>query len=197
MGTAKHQLPVLASIRIASPCRASWTEMAGDERSRFCGECKTQVFNLSEMSREQGERLVIERNGDLCARYYQRADGTVLTADCAIGAHQRHRNRVAVAAGIAVALLGGGAVAGHQLATMGPSAEAPPEILLESAEQIQMTEIEAQPEGGDEVKALNDKLEAEQIQLVMGRISMPDREQTLQKLELQKQEIEKLRIEVK
>ena len=169
--------------------------MAGDERSRFCGECKTQVFNLSEMSREQGERLVIERNGDLCARYYQRADGTVLTADCAIGAHERHRHRVAVAAGIAVALLGGGAVAGHQLATMGPSAEAPPEVLLESAEpQIQMTKMESLP---DEVKALNDKLEIVQTHLVMGRISMPDREETLQKLELQKQKIEKLRIELK
>lgn len=196
-----HQLPVLAQIRVASPCRANWTEMAGDDRSRFCAECKTQVFNLSEMSREQGERLVIERNGDLCARYYQRADGTILTADCAVGAHAGNRNRVVVAAGLAVALIGGGAVAGHQLATTGPMPEAPPEIVLESdPARIEMTEVESKPEPQpivDEVKAINDKLDAEQVELVMGQITVVDHEATLERLRRQKQELEKLRIDVK
>jgi hypothetical protein len=192
-----HHLPVLAQIRVASPCQASWTAMTGDDRSRFCAECKTQVFDLSEMSREQAERLVIERNGDLCARYYQRADGTILTADCAVGAHGRGRNRVAAAAGLAVALIGGGAVAGHQLATSGPVPEAPPEMVLESdTMQIKMTEVESQPIL-EEVKAITDKLEADQMDHVMGRISFVERDETLQKLEVQKQELEKLRIEVK
>lgn len=192
-----HQLPVLAQIRVASPCRASWTEMTGDDRSRFCGECKTQVFNLSEMTREQGERLVIERNGDLCARYYQRADGTILTADCAIGAHGRRRNRVAAAAGIAMALIGGGAAAGHHLATTGPVPEAPPELVLDSEPTpIKVTEVESKSIV-DEVKAITDTLDAEQMHLVMGRISSVEREQTLLELELRKLELAKLRIEVK
>src|SRR5512138_3788675 len=121
-----HNLPVLASIRVASPCKASWTEMDGDRRSRFCGECQTQVFDLSEMSREQAERLIIERNGDLCARYYQRPDGTIQTADCQAG--ERRRNRVIAALGIAALAAGGSAAVGHQLVDRQPAIEALPEL---------------------------------------------------------------------
>ena len=33
----------LDNIRIASPCSANWDEMFGDERKRFCGDCKLNV----------------------------------------------------------------------------------------------------------------------------------------------------------
>jgi Carboxypeptidase regulatory-like domain len=75
----KHQ------IRIASPCHASWTGMSGDARVRHCGECKLDVFNFSEMSEREIERLVESRQGRLCARYYQRPDGTMLTKNCPTG----------------------------------------------------------------------------------------------------------------
>lgn len=193
-----HQLPVLAQLRVASPCRARWAEMAGDDRSRFCGECKTQVFNLSAMSREQAERLVIERNGDLCARYYQRGDGTILTTDCEAGARARHRTRVAMAAGMAAALIGGGGVAGNQLATAGPTPDALPELVLDSdAPQIEMAEIEGQPEVADDIQAVTDKLDADQVHLVLGKISVVDRDETLGKLELERAKLEQLRLEVK
>jgi hypothetical protein len=59
--------------------------MAGDERVRHCSHCKMNVFNLSEMPDKEAETLLRKTNGRLCVRYYQRADGTVMTRDCPVG----------------------------------------------------------------------------------------------------------------
>lgn len=40
----------LDNIHIASPCSADWSEMYGDNRKRFCGDCKLNVYNLSDPS---------------------------------------------------------------------------------------------------------------------------------------------------
>ena len=103
---APRKLPVLDDIRVASPCSARWDEMAGDERSRFCGSCQKNVYNLSAMTREAAEALVRAKEGDLCVRYYRRADGTVLTADCSVGV-RRKRVRWVAAAGAVTALAAG------------------------------------------------------------------------------------------
>jgi hypothetical protein len=73
------------NIRIASPCLADWSRMAGDERVRYCPECKLDVYNFSEMSDADIKSIVSHRNGRLCARFYQRADGTMLTRNCPVG----------------------------------------------------------------------------------------------------------------
>src|SRR5512143_2812960 len=86
---ARSRLPVLPNIRIASPCSASWDDMKGDDRVRHCAKCDKDVFNLSAMTREQAESLVLDKKGDLCARYYQRKDGTLLLSDCEVG--RKHR----------------------------------------------------------------------------------------------------------
>ena len=39
-------LPILANFQVASPCDASWEEMAGDDEKRFCGKCEKHVYNL-------------------------------------------------------------------------------------------------------------------------------------------------------
>ncbi|MDB4931192.1 MAG: hypothetical protein JWM10_3676 [Myxococcaceae bacterium] len=106
---APRKLPVLEDIRIASPCHARWDEMSGDEQARFCGSCKKNVYNLSSMTREAAEALVRGKEGDLCVRFYRRADGTVLTADCSVGV-RRKRVQLVAAAG-AVTALAAGAVA--------------------------------------------------------------------------------------
>ena len=72
-------------IRVASPCTASWDAMRGDGASRFCVQCSKYVYNLSGMTREQAEALVLEREGNLCVRFFRRADGTMLTQDCPVG----------------------------------------------------------------------------------------------------------------
>jgi hypothetical protein len=72
------------NIRIASPCSADWNRMAGDERVRYCPECKLDVYNFSEMSDAEIGSIVSHREGRLCARFYQRSDGTMLTRNCPV-----------------------------------------------------------------------------------------------------------------
>jgi hypothetical protein len=99
----KKSLPVLGEVRIASPCHADWNSMTGDEQSRFCDKCAKNVYNLSAMTTEQAESLIREKEGDLCVRYYQRADGTVLTADCPVGVRRKRVRAVAFMAGLGAA----------------------------------------------------------------------------------------------
>src|SRR3954464_854122 len=75
----------LEDIRIASPCPADWDAMYGDDRKRFCGDCKLNVYNLSGMTRDEAETLIMNAEGRLCIRMYRRADGTVITSDCPVG----------------------------------------------------------------------------------------------------------------
>lgn len=76
---------LLSEVRIASPCPARWNEMEGDDRTRFCWECRRSVYNLSDMTRAEAEAFVQEATGRVCVRFYQRPDGTMLTRDCPVG----------------------------------------------------------------------------------------------------------------
>ena len=75
----------LNNISVASPCPADWDQMYGNERKRFCGDCKLNVYNLSGMTMAEAEALVTNHEGRLCVRYYKRADGSIITADCPVG----------------------------------------------------------------------------------------------------------------
>ena len=92
-------------IDVASPCSVPWDAMEGDDRVRFCGECKLNVYNLSQMSRDEAEQLVLSREGRLCVGFFRRADGTVLTRDCPVGLRALRR-RVARMATAVAALVG-------------------------------------------------------------------------------------------
>jgi hypothetical protein len=72
----------LEVIQIATPCHASWEKMRGNDRVRFCDECKLNVYNISAMTRQAASELVSQREGRLCVQMYRRADGTVVTDDC-------------------------------------------------------------------------------------------------------------------
>lgn len=94
----------LESIEIATPCRADWNKMSGDERSRFCRSCAKNVYNFSAMTREEAERLILEKEGNLCVRLHRRSDGTVITSDCPVGLQSARQSRKvwrAVAAAVA------------------------------------------------------------------------------------------------
>ena len=85
----------LNNINIASPCSANWNEMYGDDRKRFCGDCKLNVYNLSGMTRDEAEALIINAEGRLCVRFYKRSDGSVITQDCPVGwAKIKHRTKI-------------------------------------------------------------------------------------------------------
>lgn len=73
-------------IKVASPCNADWNSMTGDERARFCQSCKLNVYNISEMTTKEAEKLIRENEEKrLCIRLYRRKDGTVITRDCPRG----------------------------------------------------------------------------------------------------------------
>jgi len=104
---AMSRFPVhLEQLRVASPCPAIWSDMTGDDTVRHCDLCRRNVYNLSAMSRAEAERLVNEREGRMCASFYRRADGTILTQDCPMGLRRARRKVVGLlVAGAAVILL--------------------------------------------------------------------------------------------
>ena len=119
---AKYDSP-LSNVKVASPCSADWEAMAGDERKRFCGDCRLHVYNLSGMTQYDAENLLRLSEGRLCVRYFQRTDGTILTQDCPVGwAAVKRRISVfaSAAAAVFISLFGGLLV----LATFGRAARA-------------------------------------------------------------------------
>jgi hypothetical protein len=114
---APRSLPLLDDVRVASPCHERWDAMTGDEQVRFCGGCRKNVYDLSAMTREAAQTLIASREGSLCVRFYRRADGTILTADCPTGV-RRKRVRVALAVGAVTALAAGAAAHAQRPAPM-------------------------------------------------------------------------------
>lgn len=106
--TTRHKPVLLENIRVAAPCPASWEQMQGDSRVRHCAECNLNVYNLSEMTRQEAEALIASREGRLCVRFYRRADGAILTRNCPKGlqAMARRVSRIAGAALSAAMSLG-------------------------------------------------------------------------------------------
>ena len=101
---SRYQSP-LDNIRIASPCSANWNEMFGNDRMRHCGDCKLNVYNLSGMSREEAENLVMNAEGRLCVRFYRRPDGTIITENCPVGwAKVKARAKVYVTAAFSLVM---------------------------------------------------------------------------------------------
>lgn len=148
----------LDNIRIASPCSANWDEMFGDDRKRFCGECKLNVYNLSNMNRRDAENLIINSEGRLCVRFFRRADGTILTGNCPVGwaAVKKRASKIATAAFSMVAGLFTGIFAFNLVQDDLPqpvqgSMIAVPKVLPEVGEVQGLYRVDpADPEGGYE-----------------------------------------------
>lgn len=107
----------LDRVKIAASCQADWEQMFSfeGERVRFCSQCNLNVYNLSDMTRNEANALLARTEGRLCVRFYRRADGTVLTQNCPVGLRAL-KNRVAwigqVLLGMGLSLLGGLGVGG-------------------------------------------------------------------------------------
>ena len=96
------------SIKIAAPCGVSWDSMEGDERSRFCGECKLNVHNVSSMSDAEVKDLFRNANRGVCVRLFRRFDGTVITDNCPVGLRRiRDKIKLRIACLVAVLLSAG------------------------------------------------------------------------------------------
>jgi hypothetical protein len=96
-----HEADLFAHLRVASPCDASWDEMEGDDKVRFCRRCQKHVYNLSWMGRREAAAFVRETEDRLCVRFYRRRDGTLLTDNCPVGWRAVRRGQVKFAGSIA------------------------------------------------------------------------------------------------
>jgi hypothetical protein len=83
---------MLDRIAIAAPCSADWEKMPGSDRVRHCAQCDKNVYDLSAMTGREAEALIRKTEGRLCARFYRRADGTILTENCPAGLRAIGRN---------------------------------------------------------------------------------------------------------
>jgi hypothetical protein len=92
-------------LEVASPCTESWDDMQGDDRIRHCARCQLNVYNIHEFTLPEVESLMRSRNGRMCVRLFQRADGTVLTRDCPVGL-RKVRLRIAASLVTAAAFVG-------------------------------------------------------------------------------------------
>jgi hypothetical protein len=48
----------LDRIAVASPCPVAWDDMTGNDRVRFCSQCKLNVYNISAMTRSEAESFI-------------------------------------------------------------------------------------------------------------------------------------------
>lgn len=116
---------ILDSIKIAKPCSADWDQMIGDDRRRYCGQCKLNVYSLAGMSDREAKEFVLASEGRVCVRLYERADGTMITEDCPVGlaaVKLRVRRYATAVASIVVSFFVG---AGTSRLINGPSPDVP------------------------------------------------------------------------
>ena len=171
----------LENIHVASPCSANWEGMFGDDRKRFCGDCKLNVYNLSDMTRQDAENLIISSEGRLCVRFFRRADGTVLTKNCPVGwaAVKQRVSRVATAAFSLIAGLFGGLFAFSLLRD-----EPKSRVMGEMVSDPQVVSHTLQQIGTVEGIRPIDAVET-RGQMTMGKPSIVTRPNTLQRVERQ------------
>lgn len=82
MLTENRSSEILSKVHVAKPCPANWREMKGTDQVRHCTHCAKNVYNLSNMSRQEAADLIERSEGKVCVRYYMRPDGGVMTKDC-------------------------------------------------------------------------------------------------------------------
>jgi hypothetical protein len=94
--------------------------MTGTAQVRHCRICEKDVFNLSAMTEAEAESLLLRARGPLCARFYRRQDGTLVTSDCPVGRRRQRRGRIAGVFSALAAMLATACGAGQEEAPVNP-----------------------------------------------------------------------------
>jgi hypothetical protein len=68
-------------LGINSPCTADWNKMKGNDRIRYCEECKRYVHDFSRLPRRQVQDLIAASPGRICARLTYNEDDSVIFLD--------------------------------------------------------------------------------------------------------------------
>ncbi len=78
----------------ASPCRAAWDDMAGDDLVRVCHACSRNVYRLQDLTVAEAAELLGRKEGRSRPRLFRRADGSLLAGDCPEALRRRFRRRL-------------------------------------------------------------------------------------------------------
>jgi len=62
-------------VPIPEPCSASWDDMHGGERKRFCDHCDKHVHHLSALSEDEAAEVL--KHPEVCVRYAVGADAQI------------------------------------------------------------------------------------------------------------------------
>jgi hypothetical protein len=146
----------MPALRIATPCSANWADMPGTDKVRHCGECQLDVYNFSAMTPLEINQIVTARAGRLCARFYRRPDGTMVTENCLVG----FRGGILKTSHIAAAALAALVTIAPAKASATPPQSASSSIQTQSAQQgltLQVRDISGAVIPGTSVSLLNTK----------------------------------------
>jgi len=91
--------------RLAFACPKLWTEMSGDERTRFCSTCGLHVHNLSVLTADERASLRRNTQGRLCVTYQRRLNGAYVTPDQPLTAREKSNLRQVGAVALSAAAL--------------------------------------------------------------------------------------------
>ncbi|HZE97636.1 MAG TPA: hypothetical protein VE981_11465 [Planctomycetota bacterium] len=69
-------------LKISSPCPKKWDDLVGNDRIRYCGQCKLNVYNFADMTQTEISGIVRKTEGRLCASIYLRGDRSATLRDC-------------------------------------------------------------------------------------------------------------------
>lgn len=74
----------LGIVKRASPCSGKGAAN-GEGPVRRCGKCQRRAYDVKHLDAFQVRELVMREEGRPCMRFFERADGLLLTADCPRG----------------------------------------------------------------------------------------------------------------
>jgi carboxypeptidase family protein len=63
---------------VPKPCRLGWEQMNGGDRVRTCQTCQHAVYNFSELTRREAQKLVESSQGNVCGVVSYNASGDVI-----------------------------------------------------------------------------------------------------------------------
>jgi len=75
---------IVQKVTVESPCSVGWETMDGDEKVRFCGQCKLNVYNISAMSETEAAGVLTRAGGRPCVFLRRQEDGTVVSDNCPV-----------------------------------------------------------------------------------------------------------------
>lgn len=76
----------------ATPCGVQWDPKATTKKFQICASCQLHVYDFAKMDMKEVQNLVFSREGKEEPKFFRRADGKFLTADCPVGRARKKQN---------------------------------------------------------------------------------------------------------